>query len=211
MLATMTEGSAQVKELRKGIGLSTRSSRRARVVDEADPLVEHPAPDDGDRDGHQRIGQEDDGAIDVAAADVGIDQQRQPEREGDADRGAGDDDQGVPQRLPEHLVVQQVLVVVEARGLGRLERRPVLERQDEIPDDRDDAVEQEDQRATARGSTRIAGRAVSCGARTPSAFHAPGRQLPSSPGACHARGASWSADLQVRIRLMSGPGGPRSA
>src|SRR5262249_39648652 len=48
------------------------------------------------------------------------------------------------QRLPEHVVGQQVLVVVEAGGLGLGERRPVLERQDQVPDHRDDAIQQED-------------------------------------------------------------------
>ncbi|TMH09132.1 MAG: hypothetical protein E6H67_00015 [Betaproteobacteria bacterium] len=71
---------------------------RARdIIDQSDPLFEEPPPDDRNRDRHQRIGNEDDGAISVATANVRADEQREAERDPDPDRRAGDEEQGVPE------------------------------------------------------------------------------------------------------------------
>ena len=147
MFAAITDGSAQVKELRNGMGRSTSPASLRDVVDEADALVEHPPPDDRHRDRHQRVGDEDDRAVDVAAANVGIDEQREPERHRDAERRARHIDQRVPERGPEHLIMKEhLLVMVEPGPARRPHRRPVLERQHEVPAERDDAVEQEDRK-----------------------------------------------------------------
>ena len=144
--------------------------RAGDIVDKPDPLIEEPAPDDRDRDRHQRIGDEDDGAIDVASANLRTDEECQAQRDDDCHGRAGDEDERVPERLPEHVVVKHVLVLVEAGPADRPERRPVRERQRDVPEKRNDAIEQEnrerrrqeapDQRRPADALSRQAGRTI---------------------------------------------------
>src|SRR5205814_418715 len=55
-----------------------------------------------------------------------------------------DEDQGVRERIPEHIVVEQhLLVVIDADPRRRLERRPRLERQRHVPAERQEAVKKE--------------------------------------------------------------------
>src|SRR5258708_31153099 len=121
------------------------AGRAHHVVEEAATLIIEPAPDNADRHRHQRIGEKDDGAVDGGAPEVAVDQQGDRQRKRDGDRRAADEDQRVGQCIPEHVVVEQhLLVVIDADPFGRLEWRPRLERQKHVPAERQDAVEEED-------------------------------------------------------------------
>ena len=68
-----------------------------------------------------------------------------PSASGDGDRRAADEDQRVGQRLPEHVVVEQhLLVVLEPDPLAGFSGDQVLERKPDVPAERQDAVEEED-------------------------------------------------------------------
>ena len=138
-------GQRPVEALQELDRLVDDAARAQHVVEEAAALVIEPAPDDADRHRHQRIGQKDDGAIDGGAPEVAVDQQGDRKGQRDGDRRAADEDQRVGERIPEHVVVEQhLLVVIDADPGRRLERRPRLERQQHVPAERQEAVEKED-------------------------------------------------------------------
>ena len=123
-----------------------------------------------------------------------------PSASDDADGAAGDEDQRVPERLPEHVVVEQhLLVVVEPGQSRRAHRRPLLERQHSVPDQREDAVEEEDRE---RGREEAPDQ------------HGLSRPLPSAPratpAAAHAFTRASRSATRSRPRLRRGavPGRP---
>ncbi len=89
-------GQRQLEGLQERQGLVDQVKAAQDEVEQPDLFVVQPPPDDADCHRHQRIGQEHDGSVDVASTYLGVDGERDRQRQHDPEGRAGEKNQRVP-------------------------------------------------------------------------------------------------------------------